>query len=141
MENQFSPGNEDLIKDDVLDLTENENQDNEPQAITIELNPVQFMALRESLLSLDVLEKINEAVRKVNLGDDSFNWFNDLYSGAYAGTLKEFLPEVNDIEAIKTNMGALLINTFMGFILTNGNIEIITPVDKKVIKAFIADSK
>lgn len=109
--------------------------------VKLELNPVQFMALRETVISPKFINEMNETVRKVNEGAGLAGFFTDLFSGDYAGTLNELKPLDESEESINHNIGVLLVNLFMSHVLTGGSVELNSPINKRVIRDFLKEGK
>lgn len=142
LENRNNPGEETQTKTEIkIQEIEKKLDINE---ILFSLNPIQFFALREHVLSSDdFAEKQNSIINRLNTGDKPFFYSGNLFEPAFqklwvknqiiTGSMAEEQKEA----AIKHNMCAFILNMYFTKLI-EGEVEnsSVTPDN---LKAFISE--
>jgi hypothetical protein len=115
-----------------------ETEETEEKQIVISLNPVQYFAIKETILKPGFIEETNKTVNSIDNAIDNTFFGNELYSGLFAGVFKKMVTDQNEKDSMNKNIDAVLINLFMANILTNSE-YLESPVSKAVLKRFIKD--
>lgn len=128
------------IPEPIQEEPDIKTEEAEEKQIVISLNPVQYFAIKETILKPGFIEITNKTINKIDNAIDNTFFGNELYSGIYAGVFKKMTGETNESDPMNTNIEAALVNLFMASILTNSE-YLDSPVTKEVLKLFIQDKE